>query len=206
MEQLCFGYGRSLLLRGVDLSLQQGECLILFGSNGSGKSTLLAILATLLRPRSGLYRLHDLDPQQHGEELRRQLLYLGHYLHLYGHLTALENLLFFAELRTLPVTRQQLLSVLDTVGLGHCIDRSTRFFSAGMRKRLALARVLLFQPALWLLDEPYSALDQAGVEWLNRLLQDYLSQGGMVIMATHDPDRVSQLPSRTMQLQDGLLH
>ncbi|MBF0125076.1 MAG: ATP-binding cassette domain-containing protein, partial [Magnetococcales bacterium] len=156
-------------------------------------------------PRSGSYRLCGLEAPSQSEELRHHLLYLGHHLHLYGHLTALENLLFFAELRALSVTKEQLLELLAAVDLRHCADRPARFFSAGMRKRLALVRVLLFHPTLWLLDEPYSALDHAGVVWLNQLLQTYLDRGGMVIMTTHDPDRVSGLPSRTLQLQNGLL-
>jgi heme exporter protein A len=207
VESLKFGYGRAPVLRGVSLAAERGECLVLFGANGSGKSTLLGLMSTLLRAQSGRYCLDGVDAGEDPEAIRRRVVYLGHNTHLYGHLTARENLRFFSDLRgdtgMDPASGDD---VLSACGLARFADRPVRSFSAGMRKRLALGRMLLAPSALlWLLDEPYSALDASGVAWLNGLLLGYLSQGGMVVLVTHDPDRVSALPMRACHLQGGLL-
>ena len=205
VEGLRFGYTKSPVLRNISLHAGHGRCVVLFGANGSGKSTLLSVLATLQRPQSGHYRLDGLTIDQDREAMRHRLLYLGHHTHLYGHLTARENLLFFSELRGKKFSVEDCHRVLEACGLLRFADRPVSFFSAGMRKRLALGRVLLISSALWLLDEPYSSLDREGVDWLNRLLQHYLSVGGTAIIATHDPERVSGLSSRTFFLQNGVL-
>ncbi|MBF0625430.1 MAG: heme ABC exporter ATP-binding protein CcmA [Magnetococcales bacterium] len=206
IQELHFNFGRHRVLQGVELTLGPGDCGALFGANGSGKSTLLGILATRYRPRRGRYLLdgREVTPDL-GHWARSQLLFIGHATHLYGHLTPLENLRFFADLRGLRPTDRTLAETVAQVGLGAFARRPVRGFSAGMRKRLALSRVLLARPALLLLDEPYSALDGPGVEWLNGLLRDYLIGGGTLVMASHDPGRVAALPHRPFQLREGRL-
>ncbi|MBF0609889.1 MAG: heme ABC exporter ATP-binding protein CcmA [Magnetococcales bacterium] len=196
-------FGRQTVLRGVDFAAQGGECVVLFGSNGAGKSTLLSLLSTRLRLQKGSYHLNDLSVTTHGEEIRGLMLFIGHHTHLYGHLTPLENMTFFADLRGLNHNHQQLVQAIEAVGLSRFVNRPVNGFSAGMRKRLALARMLLAPPALLLLDEPYSALDVQGVAWLNGVLQTYIAGGGLLIMATHDPDRVAALSPRPLLLVDG---
>lgn len=198
-------FGPHRVLRGVDLSLNRSECVVLFGDNGSGKSTLLRLLSTRLAIQKGDYHLNGLTVAKDGEEMRGRLLFLGHDSHLYGHLTSLENLLFFAELRGLRPSGDQLRQAVDQVGLSAFAHRPTRWFSAGMKKRLTLARLLIAKPDLLLLDEPYSALDAQGVDWLNALLIDFRNQGGMVILASHDPGRVAILNPRPLHLIQGRL-
>ncbi|MBF0425568.1 MAG: heme ABC exporter ATP-binding protein CcmA [Magnetococcales bacterium] len=205
-ENVDHRYGRQRVLNGINLHAGPGGCAVLFGANGSGKSTLLALLATRYRLRGGRYRLNGLDVSTtSGETIRRQLMLLGHYTHLYGHLNALENLQFFSDLRGLIPSMEQLRTAIAAVGLDGYAERPVRGFSAGMRKRLALARVQLAMPSLLLLDEPYSALDAAGVAWLNAMLIAYLGGGGTVIMASHDPERVAALPHIPYRLEGGRL-
>ncbi|MEO5346004.1 MAG: heme ABC exporter ATP-binding protein CcmA [Magnetococcus sp. YQC-9] len=198
-------YGRHQVLAGIDLTVRRGECVVLFGANGSGKSTLLSLLSTRYTIREGSYHLDGLDVRHHGQEARERLLFVGHHTHLYGHLTSMENLRFYGDLHGLTLSEARLRQALDTVGLAKAADKPVQWFSAGMRKRLALARMLLSNPLLLLLDEPYSALDSQGVHWLNAMLNDYLDQGGAVIMASHDPERVAALDHRPHQLARGIL-
>ncbi|MBF0615108.1 MAG: heme ABC exporter ATP-binding protein CcmA [Magnetococcales bacterium] len=206
LENAQHRYGRHQVLQGIDLTVSPGECAVLYGANGSGKSTLLALLSTRYTLREGRYLLDGIDVRQEPHEARARLLFIGHHTHLYGHLTPLENLQFFTSLRTIPTTDQQLRHVINTVGLNKAVDKPVQWFSAGMRKRLALARLLLAHPKLLLLDEPYSALDTQGVGWLNAMLTTFLHNGGSLIMASHDPERVAALPHRPWQLARGRLH
>ncbi|MBF0449094.1 MAG: heme ABC exporter ATP-binding protein CcmA [Magnetococcales bacterium] len=198
-------FGRQQVLNGVDLTMEAGDCVVLFGDNGSGKSTLLTLLSTRFSLQKGGYTLNEMDSSEQGDEIRGKLVFISHNSHLYGHLTSLENLIFFADLRGLKQSEAQLRSAIDRVGLAPFADRPTRWFSAGMKKRLTLARVLIAQPDLLLLDEPYSALDVQGVDWLNNMLIEFLKQGGMIIMASHDPNRVAVLPHRPLRLHKGRL-
>jgi heme exporter protein A len=205
VSQLHHAFGRYRVLQGVNLHLAAGECVVLLGANGSGKSTLLSLLATRLRLQQGSYHLIGLNVHEEAEEMRGRLLFVGHHTHLYGHLTPVENLLFFADLHQLSPPSARLREVVQTVGLEKFADQPVRWFSAGMRKRLALGRMLLSQPDLLLLDEPYSALDQQGVNWLNQVLGQFLAMGGMLVMASHDPERVAALPHRPLYLRRGQL-
>nr|CRH07880.1 Cytochrome c biogenesis ATP-binding export protein ccmA [Candidatus Magnetococcus massalia] len=179
--------------------------MVLFGVNGAGKSTLLNILSTRFRPRKGSYTINGKEAWEDPEWSRNQLISIGHYSHLYGHLTPVENLQFFADLRDLQLSEAKIKEAVEAVGLKRFMRRPVRGFSAGMRKRVALARVLLASPSLLLLDEPYTALDVHGVQWLNGILADYLKQGGTMIMATHDPDRVAALSHIPMRMSEGKL-
>ncbi|MBF0154487.1 MAG: heme ABC exporter ATP-binding protein CcmA [Magnetococcales bacterium] len=205
-EGIRYRFGRQRVLDGVDLQAGPGQCVVLFGANGSGKSTLLSILATRYRLREGRYVLNGLDVTAgQGEAARGELMLLGHHTHLYGHLDALENMRFFCDLRGLSVAPESIESAVESVGLGRYCRRPVRGFSAGMRKRLALARVQLAAPSLLLLDEPYSALDAAGVVWLNAMLTTFLADGGTVVMASHDPERVAALVHVPYHLEAGRL-
>ena len=204
-EKIHFRHGRQPVLRGVDFTARDGESVVLFGINGAGKSTLLNLLSTRYRMQAGLYLLNGRDAAREPELLRAALLYVGHHTHLYGHLTAVENLRFFTDLRDLTCSGDQLMAAVNAAGLAKAAHRPVRGFSAGMRKRLALARMLLTRPSLLLLDEPYSSLDTQGVTWLNELLRDYTQQGGTLVMATHDPERVAALAPRVLRLENGRL-
>ncbi len=205
LQGIVHRFGRQMVLRGVDLSVSAGECVVLFGGNGAGKSTLLSILATRLKPWKGTYRLNGRDALKDGEATRGELIFVGHHTHLYGHLTPVENLRFFADLRGVSHSVAHLLEVVEAVGLGRFAERPVAGFSAGMRKRLALARTILHPPRLLLLDEPHSALDRHGIDWLNGMLVDYLDAGGAVVMASHDAGRLTTVPHRVAWLHEGRL-
>lgn len=199
-------FGRHRVLNGVDLALDVGACGVLFGDNGCGKSTLLSLLSTRFRLQKGAYRLDDLEGEADADAMRGRLLFVGHQTHLYGHLNPIENMMFFSDLRGLSVSVSALREVVVLVGLERFAEQPVRWFSAGMKKRLALARLLLAKPDLLLLDEPYSALDGQGVAWLNGVLTDFLGQGGVVVMASHDPDRVAALVHQPFRLHRGRLY
>lgn len=199
-------FGRHRVLNGIHLALEAGTCGVLLGSNGSGKSTLLSLLSTRFRVQRGHYHLDGLAVADHGDMIRSRLLFVGHHTHLYGHLTPLENLLFFADLHGLRPTETALRQAVVAVGLEPFMEQPIRWFSAGMKKRLALARMLLSKPDLLLLDEPYSALDLQGVTWLNETLGHFLQGGGVIVMASHDPERIAALPHLPFRLHRGQLY
>ncbi|MBF0132179.1 MAG: heme ABC exporter ATP-binding protein CcmA [Magnetococcales bacterium] len=198
-------FGRRGVLRGVNLRVGTGECAVLYGANGSGKSTLLSLLATRLRIQQGQCFLGDLDIQKHAEMARQRIILIGHHSHLYGHLTPLENLIFFRDIYRLDTTQDLLVQAITTVGLAPFIQQPIRWFSAGMKKRLSLARILVSHPDVLLLDEPYSALDHAGVVWINTVIDTFQKQGGLVVMASHDPERVAALDHTPWRLDAGIL-
>ncbi len=205
LEAVHHRFGRQQVLKGIDLIVNKGECVVLYGSNGSGKSTLLALLSTRYQIRQGRYLLDGNDANKNGDEVRDKLVFIGHHTHLYGHLTPLENLQFFTDLRGLSLLPSHLREAVAAVGLERMANKPVQWFSAGMKKRVALARMLLANPLLLLLDEPYSALDAQGVSWLNTILTQYLNQGGAIVMASHDPERVAALSHTPYHLAQGHL-
>ncbi|MBF0147201.1 MAG: heme ABC exporter ATP-binding protein CcmA [Magnetococcales bacterium] len=198
-------FGQRMVLRDVNLSVTAGECAVLYGANGSGKSTLLSLLATRLRMQQGQCRLDQINLHTDGETARRHLIFVGHHSHLYGHLTPLENLLFFRDLHQCTSGRESLIAAITQAGLAPFIQQPIRWFSAGMKKRLALARILIAKPKLLLLDEPYSALDHEGIRWLNGIIETFQTQGGIIVMASHDPERVAALRHTPWHLNGGVL-
>ncbi len=173
-------------LRGVDLELQRGRCLGIFGANGAGKTTLLNILATLTRPTAGQVTIGGYDAVRQADKVRPRLGVLGHRTYLYGDLTASENLQFYGRLFGVANPREQSRERLHSVGLDPDSQQRVRTFSRGMQQRLAIARVLLHEPDLLLLDEPYTGLDQHAVARLQTLLDDFQSDDKTVILSTHD--------------------
>ena len=164
-------YGRRFALLDVSFEVAEGACVMLAGRNGSGKSTLLRVFSTLLRPDHGQLRLFGRDPRQEADEVRRRTALLGHRTFLYEPLTALENLELWARLLGKDASRSALADRLSEVGLAERAHDPVAGFSAGMRQRLALARVLLKDAELVLLDEPYGHLDPPGFRLVDGLLE-----------------------------------
>jgi heme exporter protein A len=175
---------------------------MLAGRNGSGKSTLLRVLATALRPDHGEARILGHDVRHAREAVRRKVALLAHQSFLYEALTARENLRVAASFHG-PTT--PLAALLARVGLESRADDPVASFSAGMRKRLSLARVLLQQAELVLLDEPYGELDPPGFALLDGVIGELRQRGATVIMATHLVDRGRQLCDRALLLEEGRL-
>lgn len=178
-------FGSTLALKGIDLKLPRGGLLVLFGPNGAGKTTLLKILATLIRPTAGGGKVLGFDLLKEGEEIRRRIGVLAHGSYLYEDLTALENLKFYAAMRGIDGGRERMLQALKEVDLDGCAALRVRTFSLGMKRRLALARLLLDEPELLLLDEPFAGLDQQAMKRLEQLVVDWKERGQSMIMATH---------------------
>jgi heme exporter protein A len=169
----------------LSFTLGAGELLALTGRNGSGKTTLLRALALLVRPQAGKILWQGADVQAEPETWRGQLAWLGHLDGLKGDLTVCENLLGAERLRSRSAADDRLDLALVAFDLNVLAHRPVRTLSAGQRRRTALARVMLTQAPLWLLDEPLNALDVSAQQAFRAVLQQHLIHGGLAIAATH---------------------
>ncbi|MGI9140097.1 MAG: heme ABC exporter ATP-binding protein CcmA [Gemmatimonadaceae bacterium] len=194
-------FGGRWVLRGVSFEVGRGEAVGLTGANGSGKSTILRVLATLLSPTAGAAAVNGLDIVRSSGDVRGQVGYLAHAAGLYDDLTARENLRFAAEMLGLPPRDAD--EGLDRVGLARVADDRVKGFSAGMQRRLALARLILRAPRVLLLDEPYSNLDGDGVELMNSILSGVIQSGGAALVVLHERAPAKAILGRTLNLVDG---
>ncbi len=198
-------FGPSLVLEDLSLDVGAGQCLALLGPNGSGKTTLLRILATVLRPSGGALSLGGVDALARPENARGLICMVAHGSWVYEDLTALENLRFWTVMRggdASPARLQAALQQLDLDGVGH--DR-VRTFSAGMKRRLALARAALTEARVLLLDEPFTGLDRQGRKWLGEFLLQFKSAGGAAVLATHSFSGGLEVADRVAILHGGRL-
>jgi heme exporter protein A len=182
---LCRRYGRRWALVDVSFRVQPGRVVMIAGRNGSGKSTLLRVLSTAIRADRGRVTLHGLDTRVERDEARRHVALLSHHSYHYEALTALENLRIAARFLGCETSREALLARLDEVRLAERADDAVATFSAGMRKRLSLARTLLKEAEVVLLDEPYAALDPEGFRLVDRVVAELRARGRTVLVATH---------------------
>ena len=190
-------YGPITALREVDLTLSKGDFCCVFGPNGAGKSTLLKIIATLMRPTRGEIQWGSRDWS------RRRIGFVSHQTMLYHQLTGRENLLFYARLYGLEESIRVTEELSERMGLRSFIDVPTGAYSRGMRQRLTLARALLHEPALLLLDEPFTGLDQHGSQTFGQVLSHMRSEHRTVVMVTHNLREGFQLASRFLILNRG---
>ena len=181
-------FGEKRVLRGVDLDLARGGFAVVTGPNGSGKTTLLRICAGLALPSDG---------ELHVDAGRAQVGYLGHEPLVYRELTALENLELYGRLYRLQERRERIGMLLERFGLWEERHERVASYSRGMTQRLALCRVLLHEPALLVLDEPYTALDTQGAELLDAQLEELRGERTFLV-STHEPARVE--PFATTQV------
>lgn len=196
-------FGASWVLRGVTLAVERGEVVGLLGANGSGKSTMLRILSTLLQPHAGTARVWGHDVKREAEDVRSLIGYLGHAPGLYDDLTARENLTFAASM--LDRDRHDVDRALDRVDLLKVANAPVRGFSSGMQRRLAVARLMLVRPRLLLLDEPYSNLDAAGLDVVNSLIAEWVSDGAAALVVLHELAPAAPVLDRTVTIRNGLI-
>ena len=198
-------FGNRPVLRAIDLRIEAGERVVLFGSNGAGKTTLLRILATLSRPTKGTLLIDGLLVDRSARAARHRIGVVAHQPYLYDDLTAEENLRFFAKMYDVVGPAERIEAVLELVGLAGRRGDRVRTFSRGMQQRLALARAIVHRPALLLFDEPDTGLDRDGIGVLEKILSGQTSDGGSVLMTTHDFDFGLRAADRVLLLDGGRL-
>jgi heme exporter protein A len=198
-------FAGSPALAGVSLRIRAGGCVALLGANGAGKTTLLRVLSTAIRPSYGTAAVDGLDLKTDPDVVRERVAYLSHASALYDDLTARENLDFAATMLGTPDPADRVARALDDVGLATRAGDRVGTFSAGMRRRLALGRILLGRASLVLLDEPTAALDADGVELVELLLDAWRAAGVSVLMASHSVDRLEGRVDARVTLDRGLV-
>lgn len=191
------------VLRNVSFTLPRGRTLALLGANGAGKTTLLRILTTLAKPSTGQVSVEGLDVRGGGAEIRRILGYLGHQPHVYDDLTARENLLFFARMYGLRDGATRADALLERVGLRAKAGDRVGTLSRGQVQRLALARGILHEPALLLLDEPDTGLDDEAASLLDGLIAERVASGVTTILTTHNIARGLEYGTDALVLASG---
>ena len=196
-------YGDRAVLRGVDLTVGWGEIAVLFGPNGAGKTTLLRILAGLTRAEDGTAHIAGRLMHGRGNRARRLMGFAGHQTMLYNDLTCRENLEFYARLYGIRDAGRRIGQVLEQVSLSDRANRRVRTLSHGMQKRLSMARAILHEPVVLLLDEPESGLDAESVAALGALLRDWASSGRTALLTTHSAEVGMEWADRALTLAGG---
>jgi heme exporter protein A len=196
-------FGARAALRGVDLDVAEGERLALVGPNGAGKTTLLRILATLSKPSEGSVSLAGSDLGGDTTEARRRVGFLSHQPLLYQDLTGAENLRFYGHMYGVPDLEARIASLIGRVGLVSSQHATVRTYSRGMRQRLAIARALLHDPPVLLMDEPYTGLDRQAASMLDVMLQQAGVDSRTVILTTHNLERGLSVSQRAAMLVRG---
>lgn len=200
-QSLARRYGRRWALADVSFTLAAGTVLMVAGRNGSGKSTLFRVLSSAIRPDRGRATIGGYDLVKDRYDVRKLVAILSHQTYLYEALTARENLRVVAD--HLGRGRDEIDALLERVTLGARKDDTVQTFSAGMRKRLSFARVLLQHPQIVLLDEPYGQLDPEGFALVDEVIRELKSRGVTVLMATHQIERGANLADQAMVLEAG---
>ena len=190
-------------LRGIDLVVNQGESLVIFGPNGAGKTTLIKILATIINPSSGTVLINGLSLKENAEQARRQIGVVAHHTLLYQNLTAFENLEFYGRLYDVPLLRERIKEVTALVEMTSRLHDRISKLSRGMQQRFAIARALLHQPLIMLLDEPETGLDQQAIAILWDVLREDKTAKRTVVMTTHNMERGLELADRLLIMARG---
>jgi heme exporter protein A len=196
-------FGHFTALAGVSLDVQRGEFLTLFGRNGAGKTTFLKIASTLVRATHGKLRIEGIDIRENPEQARRHIGFLSHNTYLYRDLNPVENLQFFAQLYGVPDSENRIQALLERVGLRRRASDPVRSFSRGLHQRVGIARVMLHDPSVILLDEPYTGLDANASETLNTMLDEAVAAGKTVILTTHDLEQGLRSATRAAIIDRG---
>jgi heme exporter protein A len=204
LRKLTKAFGRKVVLRGINLDVAVGESLVIFGPNGAGKTTLMRILSGLSRPTGGTVSIGGLNMATHSDGIRRHLGLVSHAPLLYDSLTGEENLRFFAQLYGMASPMPRIASLLQQVGLHQRRHDLVRTYSRGMVQRLAIARALLHDPEVLLLDEPDTGLDPQAAEMLHNLLARLGGESDRTIVTiTHSLERGLSIADRVALMVNG---
>jgi heme exporter protein A len=205
VDNLYKRYATKPILKGVNLAIREGEVVALLGANGAGKSTLLRIIAGLLKADRGQIVLGGVPMAKAGAELRRYVGLVSHAPLLYDHLSGLENLTFFANLYDLEESATRVEAILQAVDLWRRRHDLVRTYSRGMQQRLAIARAILHDPPVLLLDEPDTGLDQQSAHMLQTLLQQLGDKRRAILFSTHNLDRALTWANSVATLISGTI-
>lgn len=192
--------GERQLFDGVGFRLESGKLLYLRGANGAGKTSLLRILCGLSPAEAGQILWNGVPIKALGEVYRQDLFYLGHHNALQEALTVSENLAFYAALAGAIPSAADTANALARLGLRACQARLVRHLSQGQKRRVALSRLMLNRAKLWVLDEPFVALDQNAIQLLADLMAAHLSQGGLVVLTSHQHVDIGAAPAQVLEL------
>lgn len=203
LEGVTKAFGAQLALDHVDLEVPQGSFVAVMGANGAGKTTLLRTIAGIVVPTAGSVRIAGVEMRRAGPKLRALIGVVAHETMLYADLTVAENLLFHAGLFGLADPREAVERASERLRVTPVLDRPVRALSRGTRQRVALARALLHDPAVLLLDEPYTGLDEAAAASLSELLEELATPERIVLVTLHDVVRAMAGPRRLVVLSAG---
>ncbi|MBM3934918.1 MAG: ABC transporter ATP-binding protein [SAR202 cluster bacterium] len=182
-------YGRTMVLRGLDMDIPWGQVVTVLGANGSGKSTLMRILSSVTRPDGGAVRIGGMDLAKHGPALRRTIGVVSHDPLLYNDMSGYENLKFFGRMFSLDRLDERIAANAERLAITPRLHQRVGTLSHGWRKRISIARALLHDPLLLLLDEPESGLDQSALGVLEGIIRDRSNRDRSIIMTTHNLER-----------------
>lgn len=177
--------GERSLFESLSFHVKSGQLLYVQGDNGSGKTTLLRTLSGLSQAQSGHISWHNQKINELAEDYTGQILYIGHLAGIKEDLTAAENLQFAATLAGTDISREQTIAALTQMNIARCADLPTRVLSQGQKRRVALARLWLQECPLWILDEPFTALDATAISTLTQHIETFVKNGGMVVFTSH---------------------
>lgn len=201
VERLARRYGPRWALADVTFKVPPATVVMVSGRNGAGKSTLFRVLATAIRPDRGRATVGGFDVVREREDVRKLTAILSHANYLYEALTARENLNIVAD--HLGVARSGVMPILEQVGLSARADDAVSTFSAGMRKRVSFGRILLQEPKVVFLDEPYGALDPPGFDMVDEVIGELKRRGTTIMMSTHQLERSEKLADMAIVLEEG---
>lgn len=203
IQKLVKTFGHRVVLRGIDLTINEGDFVTLLGANGAGKTTLLHLVANLSKPNAGDIFINGYRLADAASELRRFIGLVSHKTLLYDDLTAEQNLRFYARMYDIPHAANRIETVLNQVGLWGRQQDPVRTYSRGMQQRLAIARAILHNPPILLLDEPDTGLDQHAADMLGHLLSAVGASQRTILMTTHNLERGLSLGNRAAILAKG---
>ncbi len=205
LNEVSRAFGRDFALHRVSLTFEPGTITVLLGANGAGKSTLMNILATLDQPTSGSIAFDQFDWAEFAKKGRHNIGWVAHKSLVYDELSGRENLEFYASMYGLSDTRKIADTWLERVGISDAAEKRVGEYSRGMRQRLSIARAMIHNPILLLLDEPLTGLDQQGRADMLKLFGQLRDQGRFIVMITHDLDLPRGFVDRVVILRSGSL-